>query len=243
MQGAVGSSCDPLLGCGFPEVNVFFIWQTVTCNVHGRDVSSFTSEAKERIPKEVSFAPGTYVEFSGTAEERAEAQQELLLHSGIAAVGIVLLLAIVVRNVANLSLVLLNLPFALVGGVLAVALTSRSVSVGAMVGFVTLFGITTRNSIMMMSHFEHLVNVEGMSWGLKAVLRGAAERLVPILMTALVTGLGLLPIAIGADAAGREIEGPMAMVILGGLATSTLLNLLVLPTLALRFARFRVAET
>jgi CzcA family heavy metal efflux pump len=216
--------------------------QTVTCNVHGRDVSSFTAEAKEQIPKEVSFAQGTYVEFSGTAEERAEAQQELLLHSGIAAVGIVLLLAIVVRNLANLSLVLLNLPFALVGGVLAVALTSRSVSVGAMVGFVTLFGITTRNSIMMMSHFEHLVNVEGMAWGLKAVLRGAAERLVPILMTALVTGLGLLPIAIGADEAGREIEGPMAMVILGGLATSTLLNLLVLPTLALRFARFREME-
>jgi len=96
---------------------------------------------------------------------------------------------------------------------------------------------------MMMSHYEHLMTVEGMTWGLRAALRGAAERLVPILMTALVTGLGLLPIAIGADEAGREIEGPMAVVILGGLATSTLLNLLVLPTLALRFARFHVKES
>jgi Cu/Ag efflux pump CusA len=113
--------------------------------------------------------------------------------------------------------------------------------VGSLVGFVTLFGITTRNSIMMVSHFEHLVSVEGRPWGLETALRGASERLVPVLMTALVTGLGLLPIAIGAEEAGREIEGPMALVILGGLATSTLLNLLVLPTLALRYGRFEPA--
>jgi len=217
--------------------------QTVTCNVSGRDVSSFTTQAKATIAKDVSFSPGTYPEFSGTAQARTEAVQELFLHSGIAAVGIVILLTVVVGNVPNLLLFLVNLPFALVGGVLAVALTTRSISVGALVGFVTLFGITTRNSIMMMSHYEHLVTVEGMTWGLRAALRGAAERLVPILMTALVTGLGLLPIAIGADEAGREIEGPMAVVILGGLATSTLLNLLVLPTLALRFARFHVKES
>ena len=107
-----------------------------------------------------------------------------------------------------------------------------------MVGLVTLFGISTRHSIMMIFHFEHLVNVENQPWGLETALRGASERLVPILMTALVAGLGLLPIAIGSRDPGREIEGPMAIVILGGLATSTALNLLVLPTLALRFGRF-----
>lgn len=105
-------------------------------------------------------------------------------------------------------------------------------------GFVTLFGITTRNSIMMISHFEHLVQQEGMAWGLETAIRGASERLIPILMTAIVTAIGLLPLAIGSGEAGREIEGPMAIVILGGLITSTVLNLLVLPTLALRYGRF-----
>src|SRR6185503_12704963 len=104
--------------------------------------------------------------------------------------------------------------------------------------FVTLFGITMRNSIMMISHFEHLVKEEGMTWGLEAAMRGASERLMPILMTATVTALGLLPLAIGSGEAGREIEGPMAIVILGGLITSTVLNLLVIPSLALRFGRF-----
>src|SRR5262249_51245233 len=111
-------------------------------------------------------------------------------------------------------------------------------TIGSLVGFVTLFGITTRNSIMMISHFEHLVREEGMTWNLDTVRRGASERLIPILMTALVTAIGLLPLAIGSGEAGREIEGPMAIVILGGLVTSTVLNLLVLPPLALRYGKF-----
>jgi Cu/Ag efflux pump CusA len=140
---------------------------------------------------------------------------------------------------------LANVPFALVGGVLAAFLTGYfgdegkgSLSLGSMVGLVTLFGITMRNSIMMISHFEHLVTQEGMTWGPETALRGATERLVPVLMTALVTALGLLPLAIGSGEAGREIEGPMSIVILGGLLTSTVLNLLVLPTLALKWGRF-----
>jgi Cu/Ag efflux pump CusA len=141
-------------------------------------------------------------------------------------------------NYRNLLLVLANLPFALVGGVLAAIVTGGNLSLGSLVGFVTLFGITLRNSIMLISHYEHLVEVEGMTWGLNAALRGASERLAPILMTALVTALGLLPLAIGSGDPGREIEGPMATVILGGLVTSTLLNLLVLPTLALRYGKF-----
>src|SRR5262249_523442 len=108
---------------------------------------------------------------------------------------------------------------------------------------ITLFGITMRNSIMMVSHFEHLVEKEAMAWGPEAAIRGASERLLPILMTALVTGLGLLPLAIGTGDAGREIEGPMAIVILGGLLTSTVLNLLLLPTLSLRYGRFENRKT
>jgi Cu/Ag efflux pump CusA len=123
--------------------------------------------------------------------------------------------------------------------VAAALLTGGNLSLGSLVGFVTLFGITLRNSIMLISHYEHLVEVEGRSWGLETALQGASERLAPILMTALVTGLGLLPLAIGSGDPGREIEGPMAIVILGGLVTSTLLNLLVLPTLALHYGKFQ----
>lgn len=126
----------------------------------------------------------------------------------------------------------------MIGGVLAVFALRDSISIGALVGFVTLFGITLRNSIMMISHYEHLIEYEGMTWGLETAIRGASERITPILMTALVTAFGLLPLALGAGDPGREIEGPMAIVILGGLLTSTALNLLVLPTLALRYGRF-----
>jgi CzcA family heavy metal efflux pump len=212
--------------------------QAVTCNVRGRDPASFVAEARKKVAAEVGFPAGVYPVFAGVTEARARAQRELLLHSVIAGAGIVLLLALVFRRARNLLLVLANLPFALVGGVLAVFMTGGWLSVGSLVGFVTLFGITMRNSIMMVSHFEHLVRAEGMRWGVEAALRGAAERLVPVLATALVTGLGLLPIALGSGEPGREIEGPMAIVILGGLVTSTVLNVLVLPTLAVRYGRF-----
>jgi len=217
--------------------------QTVTCNPTGRDVASFVSAAQTEIAK-LNFPAGVYAEFSGAAEEQKQAQTELLLHSLAATAGIILLLAMVFRKASHLLLVLANLPFALVGGVLAIFLVGYfgeghgSLSLGTLVGFVTLFGITMRNSIMMISHFEHLVNEEKRPWGTETALRGATERLVPILMTALVTALGLLPLALGSGEAGREIEGPMAVVILGGLVTSTFLNLLVLPTLALRYGRF-----
>lgn len=211
--------------------------QTITCNVQGRSVGSFVDEARERISR-LSFPTDSYVEFSGTAEAQARSRRDLLMNSMLAGLGIVLLLSVVTGNYENLLLVLANLPFALVGGVGAALLTGGNLSLGSLVGFVTLFGITLRNSIMLISHYEHLVQVEGQAWGFETMLRGASERLAPILMTALVTGLGLLPLAMGSGDPGREIEGPMAIVILGGLMTSTLLNLLVLPTLALRYGRF-----
>ena len=215
--------------------------QTVTCNVRGRDLTSFVADAQRDVSQRVSFPAGTYVLFGGTAQAVLATRREVLLYSVIAGVGIVLLLYVVFGNLRNLGLALVNLPFALVGGVVAAFLTGGYVTVGSLVGFVTLFGITTRNSIMMISHFEHLVRKEGMVWGREAALRGAAERLLPILMTAIVTALGLLPLALGSGAPGREIEGPMAVVILGGLVTSTALNLLLLPTLALAYGRFERA--
>jgi CzcA family heavy metal efflux pump len=218
--------------------------QTITCNATGRDIASFVADARRQIDAKVKLPKDVYLEFSGAAEQQTQATRELLLHSIIAGVGVVLLLAIVFQNGRNLLLVLVNLPFALVGGVVAIFLSDllggpeATLSLGTLVGFVTLFGITMRNSIMMISHFDHLVCREGLEWSLETAVRGATERLVPILMTALVAGLGLLPLALGSGKAGREIEGPMAIVILGGLVTSTLLNLLFLPMLALRYGRF-----
>jgi len=213
--------------------------QVVTCNVQGADVTSFVARAEREIRRQVPLAGDSYLEFRGAAEARAQSEHEILVNSLIAAAVIVSLLYIAFGNVRNLTLVLANVPFAFVGGVFAALVTGGSLSLGSMVGFVTLFGITMRNSIMMISHFEHLVSIEGLPWGPATALRGASERLVPILMTAIVTALGLLPLAIGSGAPGREIEGPMAIIILGGLFTSTALNLLVLPTLALRYGSFR----
>jgi len=219
--------------------------QTITCQRRGPGLDLVRGRGEKAGGSEGKIPQPRLCRFQRRAQAKAKAQRELLLHSAIAGVGILLLLSIVFHNWRNLSLVLANIPFALVGGVLAVWLVKvlgdpgeGGLTIGSLVGFVTLFGITTRNSIMMISHFEHLVNEEGMTWGLETAIRGASERLMPIIMTATVTALGLLPLAIGSGEAGREIEGPMAIVILGGLVTSTLLNLLVLPTLAVRYGRF-----
>jgi Cu/Ag efflux pump CusA len=189
--------------------------QVVTCNVRGRALDSFVPEAQKRIGA-LKLPADTYIEFGGAAEARAGALREILSNSIIAAVLIFLLLYIAFRNLRNLSLVLVNVPFALVGGVLAAWLAGGYLSLGSIVGFVTLFGITMRNSIMMISHFDHLTVNEGMIWGRDTALRGASERLLPILMTATVTALGVLPLALGSEKPGREIEGPMAIIILGG---------------------------
>jgi CzcA family heavy metal efflux pump len=207
----------------------------VMCDVKGRDVESFVAEAERRM-QDLPLPEGVYYRFSGEHEAKRTAQRELLLLSLAAGAGILLLLWMAFGSAGRLLLILVNLPFALVGGVAAVYLTGGVVDVGSLIGFVTLFGITTRNGIMMVSHWQHLHEQEGMPWGPELVFRGARERLAPVLMTALVTALGLLPIALGSGEAGREIEGPMALVILGGLVTSTALNLLVLPVFTLRFA-------
>jgi Cu/Ag efflux pump CusA len=217
--------------------------QTVTCNPD-RDVVSFVADARRAVAERLTMPPGAYLEFGGEAEAQIAARNQLLRNAALAVGGIVLLLAAAFGSWRNLALVLLNFPLALVGGVLGMAVgrwidpAAGRISIGTLVGFVTLFGITMRNSIMLVSHFEHLVTSENAVWGPATAMRGATERVMPILMTASVTALGLLPLAIGSGRAGREIEGPMAIVILGGLITSTALNLLVLPIMALRWGRF-----
>jgi Cu/Ag efflux pump CusA len=212
--------------------------QTVTANVAGGDTEGVTRRVETRLSAGIGLPAGVYAEVGGTAAAHREARRELLLNSVLAGAGIIMLLWLAFGERSRLSLVLANLPFALVGGVLAVSATGGVLSLGSLVGFVTLFGIATRNAVMLVSHYDHLVWDEGKPWGVETAARGAMERLGPILMTALVTALGLLPLAIGSGDPGREIEGPMAIVILGGLTTSTVLTLFVLPTLALRFGRF-----
>ena len=212
--------------------------QTVSAGVAGRDLQEFESEVRARIAQQVKLAPGNYMVVSGTARAQAQAREDLIVHSVIAGIGIFLLLYVAFNNLRNLLITFLNLPFALIGGVIAVLASGGWLSLGSLVGFVTLFGITLRNSIMLVSHYQHLVDVEGLPWNAETALKGAAERLPSILMTALVTALGLLPLALGTGEPGREIEGPMATIIVGGLATSTVLNLLILPTILLHFGRF-----
>ena len=216
--------------------------QTVTCSVNQRDIEDFVNAARTKINSQVRFAPGNYFSVSGAAEAQAAAREELILHSALACVGIFILLYLAFGSLRNLAITFLNLPFALFGGVLAVLFSGGWLSLGSLVGFVTLFGITLRNSIMLVSHYQHLVEIEGRPWNLETAKLGAAERLPSILMTALVTALGLMPLALGSGEPGREIEGPMAAIIVGGLVTSTILNLLILPTVLLHFGRFASAE-
>ena len=213
--------------------------QTVTANAQGRDLESFNAELKTRIKTDVQLSAGNYIEFTGEAEANAQSREDLIVHSLLAIVAIFLMLYIAFGRLRNLLLTFANLPFALIGGVLAALFTGGWLSLGSLVGFVTLFGITLRNSIMMVSHFQHLVDEEHCVWNFETCIRGATERLPSVLMTALVTALGLLPLAIGSGQPGREIEGPMATIIVGGLISSTMLNLLILPTIMLHFGRFK----
>jgi Cu/Ag efflux pump CusA len=185
----------------------------------------------------VDFPTGYHPELLGEYAERQAAQDRLLLFAIAAVVGIFLLLQASFNDTRLAMLSMLVLPSALVGGIIAAWISGGTISLGSLVGFFTVLGIAARNGIMMINHFQHLERYEGETFGPHLVIRGAQERLAPILMTALATGLALIPLAVAGDLPGHEIEHPMAIVILGGLITSTLLNLFVLPSLYLRFAR------
>ncbi len=212
--------------------------QTLSANVQrGHDAQTVVAQLRQQLHA-ARLSPGTQAVVSGSAEAQARAQRDLMMASAAATVGVAVLLMLAFGSLRHVLLTAVNLPFALIGGVVAVLATGGWWSLGSVVGFVTLFGITLRNAIMLVSHYQHLVEAEGRPWNLDTALDGALDRLPSILMTALVTGLGLLPLALGSAEPGREIEGPMATIIVGGLVSSTLLNLLLLPTVLLRFGRF-----
>ena len=202
----------------------------VTLNVSGRDLGSVAREVESRV-RELEFERGYFPEFIGEYAERQAARNRLYALGFLSLISILLILHSDFKSVHLVFLIFISLPFALVGGVAATFITGGVLSLGSLVGFVTVLGIAARNGIMLISHYRHLEEEEGMSFGIPLILRGAEERLAPILMTAMTTALALMPIAFGGSKPGYEIEHPMAVVIIGGLATSTLLNLFVMPAL------------
>ncbi|MBS0261190.1 MAG: efflux RND transporter permease subunit [Planctomycetes bacterium] len=213
----------------------------VTCNVKGRDLGSVAREIQELVsdPARIQFATGYFPEFLGENTALAASRQRLFLLSIMSLVGIFLLLQLDFRSWKLAFLVLFSILFALVGGVVATFLQGGILSLGSLVGFVTVLGIAARNGIMLVSHYRHLEDAEGEPFGIELVMRGSAERLSPILMTALATGLALIPLILGGNRPGHEIEYPMAVVILGGLITSTVLNLFLLPPLYAAFGQIK----
>jgi CzcA family heavy metal efflux pump len=205
----------------------------VMANVNGRDIASVTRDIRRVLPE---LPSGTYVEIGGQAESEQKATRTI---SGLSVVAILAMFALLwsaLRSTRDAALVMVNLPLSLIGGVVIVAISGGVLSIASLVGFITLFGIATRNGILLVTHYHHLIHNEGTSV-VDAVVRGSEERLIPVLMTALGTALALVPIVLAAGEPGNEIQAPMASVILGGLASSTALVLVVLPVLYVRYGR------
>lgn len=216
----------------------------VSCNVAGRDVTSVVNDCRERIAPVLAAQAGYRVEFGGQFQSANEATRMITIVGIAVIVGIGFLLHMAFGSARDAGLVMLNLPLALIGGVIGVYYSGGVLSVASLIGFITVFGIAARNGIMLVSHIRHLQEEEGVTDFHEAVYRGAMERLAPILMTALATCLALIPLALGGGQPGKEIETPMAIVILFGLTSSMLLNMVIVPTLYLRFGRpVKIAAT
>jgi CzcA family heavy metal efflux pump len=211
----------------------------VSANVAGRDLRSVVDDIRAAVSARVPLPEGYRVEYGGQFESAEQAIRTLLILGAAVMVGIFLLLYVAFRSARDALLVMLNLPLALIGGVVGVFVAGGLVSVASLVGFIALFGIATRNGVMLISHIHQLVETEGVTDPLEAVRRGALERLAPILMTALAAGLALVPLALAGGEPGSEIQTPLATVILFGLLSSTALNMLVVPAVYLRFGALR----
>ena len=211
----------------------------VSCNAAGRDVVSVVRDIQAKVSRSVVLPVGYRIEYGGQFESAEAASKTLVGLSFLCVLGVLGLLYAAFASLRDALLIMLNLPLALIGGVLGVFVTGGVLSVASLVGFITLFGIATRNGIMLVSHVRQLVEAEGVTHVDEAVRRGASERLIPILMTALAAGLGLVPLALSAGAPGSEIQAPMAVVILFGLLSSTLLNMFVVPSLFRRYGSLR----
>jgi CzcA family heavy metal efflux pump len=209
----------------------------VMANVAGRDLGSAVEQVREQVAAKVTLPAGAFITYEGQFESQQSATRLIALLSLLSLGGMFLVLYAHFRSVRLVLQVMLNIPLALVGSVTAVVLTGQPLSVATLVGFITLCGIASRNTIMLISHYLHLVEVEGETFSRELILRGSLERLVPVLMTALTAGLALVPLALASGAPGKEILHPVATVILGGLISSTLLDLLVTPAVFFRFGR------
>jgi Cu/Ag efflux pump CusA len=209
----------------------------ISCNVAGRDLGSVVEDIRSAVAQSAPMPAGYRVEYGGQFESQQSAAAAGAGHRSRGGLFMLLVLAFGHGHPRDALLIMLNLPLALIGGVAGVFLAGGVLSVASMLGFITLFGIATRNGIMLVSHIHHLRDEEGVSDLRDAVERGARERLIPILMTAMAAGLALIPLAPGGGKAGSEIQTPMAIVILCGLMTSTLLDMIVVPTLYLRNGR------
>ncbi len=209
----------------------------VQCNVAGRDLRGVVNDIQKSIATSVVLPQGYRVEYGGQFESEAQASRQLLLLGIGVVVGILLVLTSAFRSFKDAVIIMLNLPLALMGGVIGVFLAGGVLSVASLIGFITLFGVATRNGIMLISHIRHLMEVEGEQDYRQAVMRGAAERVSPIFMTALAAGLALVPVALGLGKPGSEIQAPMAIVILFGLLSSTALNMVVVPAVYFRFGQ------
>jgi Cu/Ag efflux pump CusA len=214
----------------------------VDANVRGRPLGEVVNEIEEKL-EGVSFPHEYHAEMLGEYAERQAAQQRILIYSVAAVLAILLLLQVSFGSWRLGVLSFVTLPSALVGGLLAAYLAGGIISLGSLVGFLTVLGIAARNGILMISHFQHLERYEGMTFGPALVVRGALDRLSPILMTTLATALALVPLVVLGSRPGHEIEHPMAVVIVGGLVTSTLLNLFVVPALYLRFGKSKAERS
>jgi Cu/Ag efflux pump CusA len=209
----------------------------VQCNVAGRDLRSVVNDVQKRVQAVVKLPRGYHVDYGGQFESEARASGRLLWLGMAVIVGIFVILLTAFHSARDALIIMLNLPLALIGGAAGVFLAGGVLSVASLIGFITLFGIATRNGIMLISHVKHLVEVEGIADFRQAVMLGASERLAPIFMTAMATGLALVPIALGLGKPGSEIQAPMAIVIFFGLFTSTLLNMIVVPAVYYRFGQ------
>ena len=214
----------------------------VHCNIAGRDMRSTVDEVRARVLETVKLPEGYRVEYGGQFESEERASRRLLLMGGGVIIGILIILGVAFGSYAEALLIMINLPLALVGGVIGVFVSGGVLSLASIVGFITLLGIATRNGIMMVAHIRHLREQDGVTDLRTAVERGALERVSPILMTALAAGLALIPIALGVGKPGSEIQAPMAMVILFGLATSTALNMVVVPSFYFWFEQRKAAR-
>jgi len=206
----------------------------IQSNVAGRDLGSVINEIRQKIGHGVALPEGYFVQYGGQFEAQEEAARKIALMSVVAIAGIFLLLYLALHSGRLALLVMANLPLALIGGVIMVFVSGGTLSIASLVGFITLFGIATRNGIMLVSHYQHLAQQESVPFR-QSIIQGSLERLSPILMTALVTGVGLIPLALGVGQPGKEIQQPMAVVILGGIVTSPFLNMIVIPPLYFKY--------